>query len=58
MLVNDAAHTSATVTGVSALTAEELFAKEFLIDSLYWQETIWAIDGVNVPKLAWEEQQA
>ncbi len=33
------------------LLNERMFSKSFLIDELYWNESVWKIDGVNAPKL-------
>ena len=32
----------------------ELISHEFLIGLLYWDDTVWTIDGDNCPALAWQ----
>ena len=53
VLVNGTAYVSAAVTGVAEKTITELYSREFLIEELYWQETVWEIDGINAPKFFW-----
>lgn len=54
MQINGSISTADNCNDASEKSESELVSREFLVNSLYWDDTIWTIDGSNRPVLMWQ----
>ena len=55
VLKNGVEYESDAINGIMGKTTEELYSRDLLLNKLYFDETVWVVDGENAPTLVWEK---